>query len=342
MSKTDFEILFIIDSGIGNALEALYSVEYCLKNEIKAGIFLNNISRSFQKYVQQSYGDEVFVSSVEGLKTKHLVHSFTCYEKFDIEFENYFYIDSNFLSAKYQSETELYLSLVRALYPSDYNSFTLNYLKENYSERVRALQIENKTLLYPGSRLENSVKRWQHFEELMQTLGKENVIFVGTHDDGDFRNMYIYPPWVVRLLPQKILNRQQVWAAMRSLGLLKAQGHFRALGSLPNTYFNHFDWAELVAIFRHCKNYVGNDGGLSHLAAAVGCKGLVIFGPTSIEKNRSFSPTMKEIALKYPCQPCQFGAGGIPYTKYMINCPFQKKCLNDIGVKQIVAELQKL
>lgn len=36
----------------------------------------------------------------------------------------------------------------------------------------------------------------------------------------------------------------------------------------------------VAALLRCCELYVGNDSGISHLAAAVGCPGVVLFGPT--------------------------------------------------------------
>src|SRR5262249_62383936 len=37
---------------------------------------------------------------------------------------------------------------------------------------------------------------------------------------------------------------------------------------------------QLAALFERATVFVGNDSGLSHLAAAVGCATLVLFGPT--------------------------------------------------------------
>jgi ADP-heptose:LPS heptosyltransferase len=37
----------------------------------------------------------------------------------------------------------------------------------------------------------------------------------------------------------------------------------------------------VTALLHCCELYVGNDSGISHLAAAAGCPGVVLFGPTS-------------------------------------------------------------
>jgi heptosyltransferase-3 len=37
---------------------------------------------------------------------------------------------------------------------------------------------------------------------------------------------------------------------------------------------------ELTKVFQHCRAYIGNDSGLTHLAAYVGCPTIALFGPT--------------------------------------------------------------
>ena len=44
--------------------------------------------------------------------------------------------------------------------------------------------------------------------------------------------------------------------------------------------------SELAGIAREARCFIGNDSGVSHLAAAAGARGLVIFGPTDPERWR--------------------------------------------------------
>jgi len=64
------------------------------------------------------------------------------------------------------------------------------------------------------------------------------------------------------------------------------------------------DTASLISMANF---YVGNEGGTSHLAAAVGTRTYIIYGASDNVKN--FPPERKglyRIALNLPCQPCQF------------------------------------
>jgi len=51
---------------------------------------------------------------------------------------------------------------------------------------------------------------------------------------------------------------------------------------VPNTRsLSGLNLADLAAILGHCAGYIGNDSGISHLAAAVGIPTVALFGPTS-------------------------------------------------------------
>ena len=70
---------------------------------------------------------------------------------------------------------------------------------------------------------------------------------------------------------------------------------------------------ELAYLIKHAKMFVGNDTGPAHIAAAVGTKTYVHFGPTKASKNM---PIGKDVHILYkglPCSPCQ-------YTDNWSNC----------------------
>jgi hypothetical protein len=335
-----YDVFILVDSGIGNALEALYAVEYCLQQNVKTGIFMGQISSSFQEYIAKCYGSDVLVRSLRGICTKNLIHSFTFQENIQMSFEHYFYNNPDLFSTHFLSETEQYLSVVRALYPSDYNSFTLTRLIENPSEKVLKMEMDKTSVCYAGSLYPNPYKRWPHFLELEKLLG--DVIYLGGSDDFNFSCSWVYPVWLGKIMPRKLLYVHGFWKFLKIIGLLKKHAHYKGIESKTNAFFNTFDWSELVYIFRRCKAFVGNDGGLSHLAAASGAKGLVIFGPTSVNKNKAYNPAMKPVYLNYPCQPCQFGVGGIVPVKYFVSCPYEIRCLKNLNASQICKEMVKL
>ncbi len=341
-TSSKYDILFLIDSGIGNALEALYAVEYCLNVGVSVAIHLGYISGSFQDYLSECYGDCILRKSPNGLKTKHLIHSFTSWDKYNIGYDSYFYVSSDRNSSEYMSETEMYISIVRTLFPSDIEiPKTLEKLCDNYSDDIKKLDIENKIVIYPGCHSVTSCKRWSGFEELTQKLGNEQVIFIGGQGDLDFHFSYTYPKFISKLFPQAILSIPKFWKTLKNLGFLNKYAHSSFLNGNKNSYFDVFSWKELAAIFSRCKFFIGNDGGLTHFAAVRGASGICIFGPTSINKNRCYNDKIKSISSKYNCQPCQFSANGITMAKFMINCPYGVKCLSSIAADDVFKIVKK-
>jgi len=65
------------------------------------------------------------------------------------------------------------------------------------------------------------------------------------------------------------------------------------------------DVLETAAVLSRCRALVGNDSGLAHVAEAVGCPTVVLFGPTSPQFG--YAPFLERSAMLYqppPCSPC--------------------------------------
>jgi ADP-heptose:LPS heptosyltransferase len=277
----------------------------------------------------------VVVSSLDGIGATNLIHSFTYLRPISLEHQNYFYVAADYRSTQVLSETEQYLSIVRALYPSSYSSQTLNHLKADRSAAVERLGPEATYVLYPGGSAANASKRWPHYAALMEKLGRERVMIVGGPGDLDYSFSYFYPAYLTAVLPQALINRRRLWMVLKKIGALVPHAHQRWLGDPPNVHIGRFSWSELAAVFKKCKLFIGNDGGLTHLAAAVGARGFVLFGPTSVNKNRPFNQGMTPLSTSYECQPCQFAVGKISMTKLFINCPYQVRCLYDLSADEV-------
>lgn len=79
-------------------------------------------------------------------------------------------------------------------------------------------------------------------------------------------------------------------------------------------------------------HFVGNDSGISHLAAYIGADTTVIFGPSDVRRWRPIGNCVKTIPDKIPvCSPC--------FEKGNRQC-VQKKCLNDISVSQVLKKIE--
>lgn len=164
------------------------------------------------------------------------------------------------------------------------------------------IEVPNDTVaIYPGSKPEYAMKRWDKYDDLARRF--EHVLLIGTEDDLDSTGK---PGW---------MDRPWNWPdhAKRFRGTLAATAH--ALSK--------------------CKLFVGNDGGLAHISAATGIPTYIIFGPTSIAKNKPPVENALAIHTNLKCQPCQFRNEGW-FTPSRIGCPFGMPCLAELSVDYVM------
>jgi len=342
LEPRDFDIVFLAPPAIGNVIELLYSVEYCLSRGVRAGIFAPGLSPSFAQYLTDCYGPETVLNSIAATSTRHLVHHFVGPRPEEISYKYYFYLCPDATSCSCRSETEMGLDIVKALFPSDPNPEALLHLREREPDNAKVNHPENLYAIYPGCGSKNTNRRWPHYRELMRVLGEEQCIVLGGAEDLDYRDSFVYPRWVSKVVPQQVLNRRPFWKSCKRLGLLRSHAHFLGIEKRNLSFFDVFSWAEMVYLFRRCKGFVGNDGGIMHLAAAAGAKGVAIFGPTAVAKNRPLNSRVASLSLAYDCEPCQFCVNGkIAMSWGFSNCPYELRCLQDLSVEQVVSCVTK-
>jgi heptosyltransferase-2/heptosyltransferase-3 len=80
----------------------------------------------------------------------------------------------------------------------------------------------------------------------------------------------------------------------------------------------------------HCAAYIGNDSGVTHLAAAAGIPTIAIFGPTDETVWAPPGSHVKIITCAIECRPCS-GA-------QMQRCA-EQKCLRGVTLENIVSAL---
>jgi ADP-heptose:LPS heptosyltransferase len=102
------------------------------------------------------------------------------------------------------------------------------------------------------------------------------------------------------------------------------------LAGTPHLLVHDCPLTELAAFLNHVSLFIGNDSGISHLAAALGVPTLAIFGPTD---PAVWAPRGKQafwLQGKAPCAPCK------PTT--LLTCDDQQ-CLDSIQVEDVMAFL---
>jgi ADP-heptose:LPS heptosyltransferase len=189
----------------------------------------------------------------------------------------------------FRNEQEWYFSFARALgYPSE--RAPTPHLPIGPSERF---EITNQTVvLAPGCKTgEMAAKRWPRFVELAETL--DDVVVVGTSDDlarHDGSRM-IFPPHVRSFVGK--LTLRETAELMASAGVV-----------------------------------VGNDSGLSHVAAAVGVHTIMLFGPTPEVTLGRIPENAQVLRRGLACEPCWTRARFVP-------CQHRIDCLAGIEVSRV-------
>lgn len=88
---------------------------------------------------------------------------------------------------------------------------------------------------------------------------------------------------------------------------------------------------ELMAFLSLCRHYLTNDSGAMHIAAALGCPQVAVFGSTDWVTTAPLSPVAKIVREDTPCAPC-----------ILRDCPIDHRCMKAVTVDRVIEESCKL
>jgi lipopolysaccharide heptosyltransferase II len=94
-------------------------------------------------------------------------------------------------------------------------------------------------------------------------------------------------------------------------------------------------FAETGALLRRCRLYVGNDSGPMHLAVAVACPVVAMFGPTDVTLYGPYHARARTVRLPLPCSPC-FVHGHFP------PCPNGHACMQWLPLQTVMQACDEL
>ena len=109
--------------------------------------------------------------------------------------------------------------------------------------------------------------------------------------------------------------------------------HSNGISSPSSIPLDNLPLDELAAILKQCDLYVGNDSGITHLAAAVGTPVVALFGPTD---HQVWAPRGKSVSIlhgKTDCAPCS--------REKMQVCP-EQRCMETITVEEVYGKVAKM
>jgi lipopolysaccharide heptosyltransferase II len=102
----------------------------------------------------------------------------------------------------------------------------------------------------------------------------------------------------------------------------------------PVVTFDDLPLPEITALASQAQIFVGNDSGIAHIAAAVNCPSVVIFGSSNRNHWRPWTAAPNEIVYEeFPCQPC---AG---YTCEVFGEP---KCILSVTKESVISAINQV
>jgi len=114
------------------------------------------------------------------------------------------------------------------------------------------------------------------------------------------------------------------------LGICESQYKDHLL-NIPETNIKVFtDIIEIINFIKCAKIFIGNDSGLSHLAALINIPVFVIFGPSDYKRWTPIGNSVHVIKTEFECSPC--------FEQKNIKCK-ELKCLDSISSLQVYKKL---
>ncbi|TFE66866.1 ADP-heptose--LPS heptosyltransferase [Methylacidiphilum sp. Yel] len=153
-------------------------------------------------------------------------------------------------------------------------------------------------------------------------------------DIKDYIVIHPYSRWPSKIWP---------WRNYQALTLRLPQFHFVFVGIGPWFPINEANCTDLrgklplgklIALLGNAKAMISGDSGPAHLAAALGCPTLVMFGPTDAAESRPIGKKVFVLQSDVSCSPC--------WHAICLNKESPLQCLSGITVEVIIKKLMIL
>jgi ADP-heptose:LPS heptosyltransferase len=106
------------------------------------------------------------------------------------------------------------------------------------------------------------------------------------------------------------------------------------LSSVPIVTFTDLSLPEITALAARSRLFIGNDSGVAHIAAAVNCSSVVIFGSSNVTHWRPWATAPATVVREeLPCQPCP------GYTCAEFDLP---ECIRRITVERVKVAIEEV
>lgn len=208
------------------------------------------------------------------------------------------------------SLVECYFKLQSLPYTQPQNQFIIDFgdLTSKTNNNFLNSLPDDLVIIYPGSGLASSLRLWSidNYKKLIEKIIElgYSVAVIGGYDEVRFSKSFNFQT----LQYHDLINKLSL-----------------------------FDLTELLR--KKCKVFIGNDGGLMHLANAVNAKIVAIYGPSLYSKWGPLGSNANEISVELPCRPCIKGyQNQIPNSCEIIS----HSCIKNITVKRVLNEFNRI
>jgi len=184
-------------------------------------------------------------------------------------------------------------------------ALTINKVEQQKTAEKFNLTIDNSTVgLCPGAEF-GPAKKWpeEHYAEVATAMAHadKQVWLFGSQKDLETCN------GIKALVPEELQSKIHVLAGQTSL-------------------------IEAVDLLGACQTVVANDSGLMHVAAAVGCNVVAVYGSTSPKYTPPLAEKVEIVHTDIDCRPC-----------FKRECPLgHLKCLKDLKPKSVINRIDSL
>jgi ADP-heptose:LPS heptosyltransferase len=110
-------------------------------------------------------------------------------------------------------------------------------------------------------------------------------------------------------------------------------GRFISARSIPADIVSDRPVPYIASVLAVSSLFVGNDSGITHLAALIGTPSVAIFGPTDPAIWGPTGPNVRVVRSGYPCRPCNEAPG--------LSCP-ELPCLEDVKPEDVLKAAQEI
>ncbi|RPJ09805.1 MAG: glycosyltransferase family 9 protein, partial [Deltaproteobacteria bacterium] len=187
----------------------------------------------------------------------------------------------------------------------------------------------------PEIRLNEADRQWGRAFWQRQGLGPEERAQAIILHPGSGSRKKVWPPDRFQALGHHLEKRLQS-RLLVVIGPAETEETEIALQKMPpppRIFAKDLSLLQLASVMEGCRLFIGNDSGVSHLAAALGLPVLALFGPTD---PAVWSPRGRKVVVvrrEIPCSPC-------PEEKFF-QCK-QWDCMNEVGFGDVLKGLEEI